>query len=158
MPAYRENPPASAAPPGSSSHFGDRADFAIFGEPVILRVAFDALCDVFDEDLNVLWVGLRHLPELRLPGLVDQVLPIEEQHQRHGFGAANVAGQCGKLQQVARAPAERTAAALRRINGSSGFPGVRLAPDHHPAWRTRRLRSSVLVGISSTRPSCSCTR
>ncbi len=62
---------------------------------------------MFDEDLKVLWAGLRHLPEHRLPGLVDQVHPIEEQHvkvdvqvqrraealdQRHGAGVANGAG------------------------------------------------------------------
>ena len=62
---------------------------------------------MFDEDLKVLGAGLRHLSEHRLPGLVDQVHPIEEQHvevdvqvqrgaealdQRHGAGVANVAG------------------------------------------------------------------
>ena len=62
----------------------ERAAFAIFGEPGVLRVALDqalllqgatdALCDVFDEDLQVVWTGLRHLPEHSVHGLDDRVL------------------------------------------------------------------------------------
>lgn len=86
-----------------------RAVHVAFDQALLLQGASDALCDVFDEDLKVLWAGLWHRPEYRLPDLIDHVYAIQEQHvkvnvqvecgaealnQRHCAGAARGAGEC----------------------------------------------------------------
>jgi hypothetical protein len=66
------------------------AGFREVGKPRVLHVALDdtaalqrspdALGNLLDEDLQILYTGLWHMAEHRLPGLVDQVHPIQQQH------------------------------------------------------------------------------
>lgn len=157
----------------------ERAAFAIIGEPGVLRVALDqalllqrateALRDVFDGDLKVLWAGLRHSAEQRLPSLVDRVHPVEKQSvevdvqvrrraealdQRLGAGVANAAGKSGTLQQVARDRAIPHAQHPRQRSGVRGQQEPqRMGQRQHPLPQ-RSIRQHLRCTRGRIRASC----